>query len=240
MIHTAYALLTDQGGRRTNEDWAGAAELPDGGLAAAVADGLGGQGGGQIASEAAGEAFLRMVNSGAGQEQLLASAASQANAAVLGCQTQACRMMSTLVGLILKDGKAQWVHVGDSRLYHFHNEVLCSRTLDHSVSQMAVDMGMIDESQIRFHEDRSRLLRALGSDAFEADVSETLSLNQGFHAFLLCSDGFWEYVIEHEMETALAGCRLPGQWLSRMEQLRRERAPEDSDNYTAAAVFAIV
>ena len=53
MIHTAHAILTGQGGRRINEDWAGVTELPGGGLTAVVADGLGGHEGGQIASETA-------------------------------------------------------------------------------------------------------------------------------------------------------------------------------------------
>lgn len=264
MIHTSYALLTAQGSRGINEDWGKVAELPGGGLAAAVADGLGGHGGGQIASEAAGEAFLRFLGTafqadalqrgnttfckdGALQrgnaafckdEALLEEAAFRANEAVLECQDQNCQMMSTLAGLMLRDGQARWVHVGDSRVYHFYNGSLCCRTLDHSVSQMAVAMGMIDESQLRFHEDRSRLLRALGSDTFEPEVSEPVLLENGFHAFLLCSDGFWEYVIEKEMEVALSGCQTPGEWLSRMEQLLVGRSTEVSDNYTAAAVFA--
>lgn len=277
MIHTSYALLTAQGSRELNEDWGKVAELPGGGLAAAVADGLGGHGGGQIASEAAGEAFLRFLGTafqtdalqsgnttfckdgglqhgnttfckdGALQHgnaafckdgALLEEAAFRANKAVLECQDQNCRMMSTLAGLMLRDGQVRWVHVGDSRVYHFYNGDLCCRTLDHSVSQMAVAMGMIDESQLRFHEDRSRLLRALGSDTFEPEVSEPVLLENGFHAFLLCSDGFWEYVIEKEMEAALAGCKMPGEWLSRMEQLLAGRSTEVSDNYTAAAVFA--
>ena len=173
MIHTAHAILTGQGGRRINEDWAGVTELPGGGLTAVVADGLGGHEGGQIASETAGKEFLRFLSSAAlcPDAALLEKAAFRANEAVLDLQTQEYRMMSTLAGFMLTDRQARWVHVGDSRIYHFHNGILSGRTLDHSVSQMAVAMGMIDESQIRFHEDRSRLLRALGSDTFEPEVS---------------------------------------------------------------------
>ncbi|HIS30286.1 MAG TPA: serine/threonine-protein phosphatase [Candidatus Limivivens intestinipullorum] len=241
MIHTAHAILTGQGGRRINEDWAGVTELPGGGLTAVVADGLGGHEGGQIASETAGKEFLRFLSSAAlcPDAALLEKAAFRANEAVLDLQTQEYRMMSTLAGFMLTDRQARWVHVGDSRIYHFHNGILSGRTLDHSVSQMAVAMGMIDESQIRFHEDRSRLLRALGSDTFEPEVSGPVPLDRGYHSFLLCSDGFWEYVMEEEMEAALASCGTPGEWLSRMEKLLRERASANSDNYTAAAIFAL-
>lgn len=234
-----YAILSKQGSRPYYEDWACVREFPSG-IAAAVADGLGGEGGGEAASKAAAQELLCELGPdfGGTQEDFLA-AVSRANDAVLACQTNDCHMMTTLAGFYLKEGRALWAHVGDSRIYHFQDGRLISRTLDHSVPQMAVDMGMITAEQIRFHEDRSRILRALGSDSCEPEISEMISVEEGFHAFLLCTDGFWELVLEHEMEEALAHAPDPSRWLSEMEALWERRASQQQDNCTAAAVFTV-
>jgi serine/threonine protein phosphatase PrpC len=62
-------------------------------------------------------------------------------------------------------------------------------------------------------------------------------LTGGEDAFLLCTDGFWEYVYEEEMEKALQESQDPQQWLEKMKTLVCSRTPQDNDNFTAAAVF---
>ena len=56
-------------------------------------------------------------------------------------------------------------------------------------------------------------------------------------AFLLCSDGFWETVLETEMEQELVGADTPERWLEAMEQRGRERSLGAEDNYTALVVW---
>jgi len=102
---------------------------------------------------------------------------------------------------------------------------------------MAVLMGDITAEQIRFHEDRNRVLRALGGENAKAEVSEALKIGRGKTAFLLCTDGFWEYVYENEMEQTLRKARTPEEWLQSMERILKERVCGDNDNYTAAAVL---
>lgn len=242
-LQITYAILTGKGGREANEDQAQVRVFPNG-LVAAVADGLGGQGKGGVASKAAAEEITRcflqegsFAEYGDISKEGILKAVSRTNAAVISCQTASCQMMTTLAGLVLKEGQAAWFHVGDSRLYDFKNGKLHSCTLDHSVPQMAVLMGMISKSQIRFHPDRHKILRALGSESFEPDISGPVPVDDGFHAFLLCTDGFWEYVLEEEMEKGLENCADPKQWLLKMEQIIKEQALDRQDNYTAAAVF---
>ena len=98
-------------------------------------------------------------------------------------------------------------------------------------------MGEITPDQIRFHEDRNRVLRALGADNAKPELSPTVMLTGGRDVFLLCTDGFWENVLESEMEQTLRASGTPEEWLSRMEALLRQRLTDDSDNYSAAAVF---
>jgi len=83
-------------------------------------------------------------------------------------------------------------------------------------------------------------LRALGQkDALKVDCKET-QLEKGRHAFLLCTDGFWEYVLENEMEEDLGKAANPDEWLSLMRKRLGERIPEDNDNNTAAAVWLTI
>lgn len=232
------ASLTDCGGRSTNDDTARIHRDGDC-VWAFVGDGLGGYAGGQQASQAAGQALYEASRRGSLMTpERMNEAARQADEAVHALQRDRDgKMKTTLVFLYIEDGRARWMHIGDSRLYHFSGGHLQSQTMDHSVSQMAVLMGEITPQEIRFHEDRNRVLRALGGDNAKPDVSAPVILTGGNDAFLLCTDGFWEYVYEEEMEKTLQNAKTPEQWLKSMEAILRTRTPADSDNFTAAAVF---
>jgi serine/threonine protein phosphatase PrpC len=199
---------------------------------------LGGHGGGDAASllvaERITESFMRDPKI---EAELIQSLFRQTNAAIIGVQTPAKQMKSTGVGLFIKDGAAIWAHAGDSRLYHFKDGALVSQTLDHSVSQMAVFSGEITQEQIRRHDDRNRVLKAFGGEGFKADISPVYIFEPGFHAFLLCTDGFWEYIWETEMEIELAKANEPFDWLETMTGKLAGRVPKDNDNFTAAGVF---
>ena len=232
------ASLCDTGGRPINDDTVRIRQ--DGGrLCVYVGDGLGGYAGGKLASEAAGEALMALGAEGSllGDAQMLAAAAQAEQAVRRTQQERQGVMKTTLVFLTLEDGQARWMHVGDSRLYHFRGGKLQTQTMDHSVSQMAVLMGDITPQEIRFHEDRNRVLRALGGDNAKADLSPILVTVQEEDVCLLCTDGFWEYVYEPEMEDLLQKAKNPQDWLEQMEKILLSRVSGENDNYTAAAVF---
>jgi len=232
------ACLSDCGGRSINDDTVQVRQKGED-VCVFVGDGLGGYAGGRQASQAAAAALLEAGRKGSllAQQSLLC-AAEQADRAVRKLQADSRgNMKTTLVFLVIEDGRARWMHVGDSRLYHFRGGCLQTQTMDHSVSQMAVLMGEITPQQIRFHEDRNRVLRALGGENAKPDLSPTLMLTGGEDVFLLCTDGFWEYVYEPEMEQTLRQSKTPQDWLERMKKILQTRTPEDNDNYTAAAVF---
>jgi len=64
-----------------------------------------------------------------------------------------------------------------------------------------------------------------------------ICLERGFHSFLLCTDGFWEYVLEEEMEQALHCAPTPEEWLVKMCNTLQGKKAAEHDNFTAAAVF---
>lgn len=232
------ATLTHAGGRSINDDTVCVREK-DGGIVVFVGDGLGGYAGGQKASQAAAKAVMDSTHRGSLlTDDRLIETVKSAEEAVKNVQKETGgNMKTTLVTLAIEDGRARWAHVGDSRLYHFRDGSLVRQTLDHSVSQVAVLMGEIEQSQIRHHADRNLVLRALGSENAKPEISPVNMLTGGCDAFLLCTDGMWEYVLEEEMEQTLKNANTPEEWLSSMEKILLSRAKDDHDNYTAAAVF---
>lgn len=232
-IHAA--VYTDAGGRPDNEDSVRTAGRP-GRLLTVVADGLGGHGGGAQASSTAAELICGQW-SGMISPAVLIDLVQAAHKKVLSLQTPLCALKTTVVVLAVENGRAAWAHAGDSRLYHFHNGRLVFQTRDHSASQIAVMLGDITPDQIRFHEDRNKVLRALGqAGSLRVDAREE-ELAPGRHAWLLCTDGFWEYVLEDEMQSDLAAASGPKEWLERMKVRLIQRIPSDNDNNTACAVW---
>ena len=114
------------------------------------------------------------------------------------------------------------------------------QTKDHSVPQVLVSAGDIRPEDIRGHEDRNRLLRSLGNqDDFRPVIFENPFQVRSGDAFLLCTDGFWEYILENEMEELLSNSDSTAQWLQLMKKLLLSRAPKNQDNYTAIGIRAI-
>ena len=232
-----FASITNTGGRAVNEDSVRACEK-DGRHLFALADGLGGHGGGEVASQYAVETCDQVFQAGGGLEDCFWAAQN-------GLLEEQARMgasdeMKTTLALLRLDGDmARWGHVGDSRVYRFSGSQLAARTLDHSVPQMLVMSGELREKQIRRHEDRNRLLRVLGiewnSPKFE--LSGETPLTPG-DSYLLCSDGFWDWIVEKQMLRLLKQSQSPEQWLTRMEaEVLKHGRGHDMDNYSAIAVF---
>lgn len=232
------AGYSNQGGRDYNEDSVRIYE-ESGRCCVAVADGLGGHGGGAAASAAAAGWMTDSFKNGWEQsESRIQEIFRGANRKVLAQQSDTCKMKTTCVSLFIEGASAIWAHIGDSRLYHFADGQLEDYTLDHSVSQMAVLSGEITRAQIRFHEDRNRVLRALGAEGeIKPDIASAKLDDGRFHAFLLCTDGFWEYVLEGEMEIDLAKAASPSGWIQYMTERLQKKVNGKNDNYSAAAVF---
>ena len=234
-----YAAFSSQGGRAYNEDCI----LVKGGKDQwlfILADGLGGMGGGKIASSAAVKSVEEWFEK-TGNMLSLRDAMINAHDAVLQEQTKnpdASSMSSTLILLAVCGQEASWAHIGDSRLYMFRDGKICARTEDHSIPQLLVRMGELTPEEIRFHPERNHLLRALGSDpgGQEYTVSAKINLKKG-DSFLLCSDGFWELIREEEMEQALEDSTTTSEWMEVMRRkVERNSRSIRMDNYSAICV----
>ena len=148
--------------------------------------------------------------------------------------------MRSAIAVLFSDGvTAHWAHVGDVRLYVLRDGDVVFQTKDHSVPQALANAGEIGIDEIRGHEDRNRLLRSLGSpEKPQPSVLEKPFDVLNGDIFLLCTDGFWEYV--NELEMLLEWCKSQNlrNWLDRMELRILQKASQGHDNYSAIALFA--
>lgn len=227
---------TSSGGRTVNEDFC---SFETGGSRACfvVADGLGGHDKGEIASKLAGNYMMeQMRNMKEITGAALFTALAGANNTVIEGQHQYPGMRTTIAAAAVENGKLWECHVGDSRVYLFKNGCLYYQSRDHSVVQLSAEMGDIRPDQIRLHPDRSKLLKVLGNEEELRLPRQTkpMELEPG-DAFLLCTDGFWDYVWETEMEADLVKSEDPEEWIIFMVKRVLLKAPSDHDNFTAAA-----
>jgi protein phosphatase len=180
------------------------------GLIFAVADGLGGYGGGEVASGMAVEASLgqaqKSLAGGGRVPATLRDAFNRANQAILDAAIGGKggrKMQSTLSALVITPGEAHLGHVGDSRVYRRREGELELLTTDHSQVMELLRMHIITPEQAVEHPARYALTRSVGGDIMvRIDIrNERLEPED---TFLLCSDGLWSNVTSSEVASALS------------------------------------
>lgn len=230
--------ISNIGGRSVNEDAALCMEH-GGDYCFIVADGLGAHGKGEIASDLVVHAFENTFHeANSNNLAFMTQAFDKAQSMLLAAQQTKNEMKTTCVALSLIKNKCVWGHIGDSRLYYFHNRKLRGRTLDHSVPQMMAIAKQIKECEIASHPDRNRLLRVMGEkwESPRYELSKEIKLRKG-DAFLLCTDGFWEYITEKEIISLLKNNKTAEAWLTAMLQIVEANGDATCmDNYTAITV----
>ena len=201
MFTYEYVQKSERGGREYNEDSCKMLAYKNNqSYCYVIADGLGGHQGGKIASELVVNYiinnFSRISNKNLKTE--LTAILQEANNLILDEGKKSYQMQdmkTTCVVLIILNDFAYWAHVGDSRLYIVRKNKIIHQTEDHSVVQALVKMGDITPEEILNHPQRSQLLKVLGTkyELTPTIFHEGLKLHRG-DCFLLCTDGFWEYI----------------------------------------------
>jgi PPM family protein phosphatase len=197
----------------------------------AVADGMGGHRGGDVASAMTLEA-LKAVE--LPPEEPLASLVEEikkANVEVLrrGESDKDLRGMgTTLTALLTDDDRAYVAHVGDSRAYLLRDGALQRLTRDHTLVERMVEEGRLQADQARHHPQRSILTRALGvEDDVQVD-DLTLDPIQSGDRILLCSDGLSAMVDEDVIEEILVEETDPQAACDRLVEAALEAGGEDN------------
>ncbi|QBI51899.1 Stp1/IreP family PP2C-type Ser/Thr phosphatase [Streptomonospora litoralis] len=189
-IALRYAAYSDVGClREGNEDSAYA-----GPYLLAVADGMGGHAGGEIASAIAVSTLRALDDDVPTTEEMVDSlqqAVENANSTLaqrVKDEPRLENMGTTLTAMLWSGARVAMIHVGDSRAYLLRGEEFAQITHDHTLVQTLVDEGKITEEEVATHPQRSLLLRALdGRSQVDPDVS--ISEARVGDRYLLCSDG---------------------------------------------------
>ncbi len=230
-----YQAYSHIGGRVCNED-SYCAECNEERYLFVVADGLGGHAAGETASAEAVQT-IRSLFYEQGDTFNVSAAIEIANCRILKLQKEMNLPMKTTISVVwICNNRAVFAHVGDSRIYGFADGKIMYQSVDHSVAQIAVSVGEITTNEIRCHEDRHILTRALGVNTpVKIDIKEIPTSE--LDALLICSDGFWEYVFESEMCELLCETAHPEKWLDEMYRLLKTRIPANTDNHTAITMI---
>ena len=212
------------GGRKKNED----AFLVADGLYA-VCDGLGGHENGEVASICA----INTIKNHIGEERRndwLLTIIEDVNRRVFDLPVDA---YSTIVIAFIWNGYFYYNNVGDSRIYYFREGRILAQSIDDTVCQKLVDQGKMDPKDIRIDIRRSYLLRVLGNDRSLSPGNQYMPIAvQKGDAFLLCSDGLWEFILEEEMEDDLIRTKNSKEWMNKILKRQNKYVHDQSDNYT--------
>ncbi|MFJ2596160.1 PP2C family protein-serine/threonine phosphatase [Streptomyces erythrochromogenes] len=189
----------------------------------AIADGMGGQAAGEVASSEVISTLVQLDDDVPGSDILtsLATAVQRANdqlRVMVEEDPQLEGMGTTLTALLWTGQRLGLVHVGDSRAYLLRDGVLTQITQDHTWVQRLVDEGRITEEEATTHPQRSLLMRALGSgDIVEPDLS--IREVRAGDRYLICSDGLSGVVSHQTLEETLADYHGPRETVQSLIQL---------------------
>lgn len=182
----------------------------------AVADGMGGHRDGDVASQWVISSLASLTVEGsldqrvkAAQQRLqsvnqrLGSATVRSTATATATASADVTMGSTVVALLLEEGRAACVWAGDSRCYLWRRQRLYQLSRDHPLLQCLMAEHRLSLAQAQAHPDARALTRAIG--ARTSLRLERLELNtQPGDVFLLCSDGLYQALSHQQLGRALS------------------------------------
>lgn len=215
----------------------------------AVADGMGGHAGGEIAAQTAvaalkarADVFAAPVHQGHSQaDAFLNDLILQAQAAILGrakLEPKLKGMGTTIVTLLITAQPAPTAHVahvGDSRAYRFRSGRLTALTRDHTLIERYMERGILTPAAARTHPERHVLTRALGMPVpVKADIS-SFPLESS-DVLLLCSDGLTKMLEDEDIERVLAGAK--GDPIRACEALLAQSLERGGEDNVTAIVVA--
>jgi protein phosphatase len=196
--------------RPNNEDAVEVKQYPDL-TVCVVADGMGGQNAGEVASRLAVELIPRELRknlaAAVGHEptkNVIRQAVVQANEEILrrAAADPDLRQMGTTVVLSVWRQASSILYVtglGDSRVYHLRGRKIEQLTVDHSIAQALVEAKTISAAEARTHRYRNVLWKYLGSpEVGDGPEVKVVSIQAG-DRFLLCSDGLCGVVSDEQL-----------------------------------------
>jgi len=236
--------FSHDGGRNYNEDAVGDHEAFGAVRLFMLADGAGGQGGGDVAAQTAvAAAKAEFIGLPVFSPDTLRRCMDKADKAIRVKQKNEPRlaqMASTFVALLVNYQRWQVLlgNLGDSRCYIFRGAKVIAQSYDHSLVQRFIDAGLYPVEKLRQHPKRNVLYASLGAN--EEDIKPYLTeapINlQSGDGVLLCSDGVWELLDEARLGDLHAASETVATWRDHVVTSVRECMPERHDNFSAVMI----
>ncbi|MDO9052552.1 MAG: protein phosphatase 2C domain-containing protein [Gallionella sp.] len=228
------------GNRKYNQDRVAYAYSKDA-LLLVLADGMGGHLHGEVAASMAMDTFVESFAQHAqitDPQAFLSDTMRRAHERIMDLPQHKDQSFpgTTCVAALIQDGKMYWGHAGDSRLYLLRKGAVLSKTLDHSMVQMWLELGVIDEDEARTHPRRNQITNCLGGveDLFEIALGQSVALQSG-DVVLLCSDGLCGPFVDKELVSAFVGNPVDAA-LDKLIVVALKRENGKSDNVTGLAM----
>lgn len=206
-----YSYLTDPGKVRDhNEDSVTVIKNSSGEVLLAVADGMGGHRGGEIASSIAishiGKRFMEISSLGNKEDAInwIKDVVSEANVQIYKYTNEnpeSAGMGTTLVLAVLTKQFLLFGNIGDSSGYVFKNERIHKITTDHTLVNLLVKSGELTEEEAKDHPRKNVLMRALGATTkVEMDIFD---VERDVDGVMLCSDGLTNMLDDEQISKVL-------------------------------------
>lgn len=228
-------VISEKGSREINEDSFAVFEGETRKIYI-VADGCGGHAAGEIASKLATDFLMDQLLDCDESAEAIRDAVNLCNLHIIDKQKDYAGMRTTVVGLYKFNDQFFAFNVGDSRLYQVRDGNIIFQTEDHSVPYILYKAGIIERNEINTHEDRNKLLEALGNkekvkiNVYELEVKRD-------DVFVIATDGFWEHFYDEDFGDCVRGHEEA--WISTKEKIICMTNNPEQDNYTVVAVGGI-
>lgn len=195
-MHTA--SFSAKGPRSSNQDSVQIDHLNSETVVCAIADGVGGNNGGEVASQLATKSFLSSIS----QQQGLLAAVKFANAEinrVASEKLEYSNMATTFIGIQVNKKRLIGAHCGDSRLYLLRGKGIKQLTKDHTEVEKLQEEGLLTRTEAKSYPRRNILYSALGAGAAEEITIEEFDFDLvSGDVILLLTDGFYNSVSKKE------------------------------------------
>jgi PPM family protein phosphatase len=236
-MHVTVGSATDVGRVRSGNEDAFLADLP----VLAVADGMGGHAAGEVASALTVAALSDLVGRddlsvedvvrqlGRANERILDSARDHPEQEGMGTTVAGVALLGGIADAGASDGARRWAvfNVGDSRVYEHDASGLVQVTVDHSLVQELVDIGVLTAQEAARHPSRNVVTRSLGREPM-VDVSVSTRPVTAGQRLVVCSDGLSDELDPAELEAVLRSCPDAGQAARALVQAALEAGGHDN------------
>lgn len=237
-VELEYYQLTSTGDRENNQDYM-AYIVDDSYALFVVADGLGGHQAGEKASRFFCQGLLDvaptyskwMTHNPVETFSAWIDDAVNEMKKLFADDKLAIKAHTTCAILYIDEQLVVTAHCGDSRIYRMNPQQILWRTRDHSIPQRLFNEGLITEQDIALHPEQNKLTRSINVlKKHESEINLYPAIKKG-ETFILCSDGFWEYVKQQDL-LHLAQLSSGKTDLVKLTRLLILRAQGKSDNVT--------